>query len=99
MTSAEVIEKLREIHHVEPKMRCGARVTRKVTHFGGSETLRDLVCTEAPHESGNHKDAICCWEFHQFEFDSALPVIEDVWGGRACSCGRFDCETRAVLEL
>ncbi|QUE25620.1 hypothetical protein SEA_SADLAD_74 [Microbacterium phage SadLad] len=96
-TPDEAIARLRELHHNEPKMRCGARVTRRVEHYGGSVTERNLVCTLEPgHEEELHKDALCCWAFHRF--GDAEPSPEDVWRGKACSCGRLDCATRAILD-
>lgn len=93
-----MIDELKELHHPKVRLRCGARTTTTVKHYGGSVSDRSLVCTEDPHESGDHKDAICCWTFHRFPFESAEPAPEDVWQGKACSCGTYDCKTRAIIE-
>lgn len=93
-----MIEELKELHHDVPRMRCGARLTTTVKHYNDSVSERDLVCTQDPHDSGDHRDAICCWTSHRFPFESALPHVEDAWQGRNCSCGRYDCKTREILE-
>lgn len=92
-----VLLAVRELHHDAPKYRCGARKTMTVEHqFSGSVSETELVCTNDPGHAGKHKDAICCWRFH--EFDDAEPQIEDAWRGEACSCGTMNCKTRALLD-
>jgi len=97
VSAEEKIERLRELHQPVVKLRCGARTKKTVKHYHGNVDERELVCTKSPHPiTVPHKDAICCWRFH--EFDEGDPAPEDVWHGKNCSCGRYECETRAILE-
>lgn len=96
-SEAAKLERLRELHHPVVKLRCGARVTKVVQHSSGSTSERGLVCTKEPHPATEpHKDALCCWRFHEFE--EGEPAPEDVWRGKNCSCGHYDCETQAILN-
>lgn len=92
----DILARLRQLHHNAPKMRCGARVVKEVTHYSGQTYENQLVCTLAPGHDDLHKDEICCWRFHTFT--EGTPAPEDVWGGRCCSCGLLECRTRAILE-
>ena len=97
MSAEEKLERMRELHQPVIKLRCGARVTKVVTHYSSGTYERELVCTKDPHPATEpHKDAICCWRFHEFE--EGDPTPEDVWHGKNCSCGRYECPTRAILE-
>lgn len=97
MNAAEAIDALRALHHPVERLRCGARSTETVKHYHGNVEERELICTKDPHPADEpHKDAICCWRFHRFT--AGTPVLEDVWGGRNCACGQYDCKTRAILD-
>ncbi len=97
MSAEATLQRLRELHHGVEKLRCGARTTKVVTHYHGNTEERELVCTKDPHPASEpHKDAICCWRFHEFEEGDPSP--EDVWHGKNCSCGHYECATRAILE-
>jgi hypothetical protein len=94
-----VLTALRELHHVKPTWRCGARAVEDIEHgyFGTMPVTVSLVCTSAPGHDDLHKDALHCWTFHRFEAPTP-PEPEDVWGGDACSCGGLNCKTRAILD-
>ena len=97
MSAEEKLERLRELHQPVVKLRCRARTTKVVEHYRGSSSETNLVCTKDPHPATEpHKDAICCWHFHEFE--EGDPAPEDVWRGQNCSCGQYGCKTRAILE-
>jgi hypothetical protein len=95
-----VTSRLRALHHMVPRWRCGARATETIEH-GDRRHPRpitvNLICTSDPGHDGLHKDALHCWTFHRFEA-SVPDEPEDVWHGDACSCGRLNCETRAILD-
>ncbi|QGZ16761.1 hypothetical protein PBI_DEWDROP_114 [Microbacterium phage Dewdrop] len=90
--------RLNELHQPVIELRCGARFTAEVKHYSGRVSERNLICTKVPHTEGDHQDALCCWAFHRFPFESAEPNVEDVWQGKNCSCGYYECKTRAALD-
>lgn len=47
---------------------CGARHVATVKHSNGSVSARRLLCTEKVDSHGpHHRDALCCYTFHQFD--------------------------------
>lgn len=98
-TADDLLARVREMHQTQVHLRCGARTTEVVTHqFSGQTKKSSLVCTEAPGHDGLHKDAICCWSFHQF--DAPTPAEpEDTYAGRnVCTCGISGCLTLMTLN-
>lgn len=71
-----------------------------VRHSSDTVTSKVLKCTrDAPHPGVDHKDAVCCWTFHEFSADMAgKPANTDYSTCAECSAP-WPCDTIQMHTL
>lgn len=97
----EVIERVRAPHVKDEHIRCGA--TNEVPHQHGAERkpypIRPVACTLPLGHEGPHKDAICCWNFQQFEGATGQKSMEWMDCSTCAHCHQhWPCDTIAALD-